>query len=86
LQTPRLLRLGRLLRFFERMKNANVFKIFRLMATMCLISHWIACVWHFLYMLIPGVPWIFDRQEFQIEDAPDPFLIAFYNSFMLMVL
>ena len=84
-QTPRLLRLGRLLRFFERMKNANVFRIVPLMATMCLIAHWIACIWHFLYMQITSVPWIFDAEEFQGEQAPSPFLIAFYSSFVLMV-
>ena len=85
LQTPRLLRLGRLLRFFERMKNANVFRIFRLMATMCMVSHWIACIWHFLYMQIHSVKWLFDREEYQVENAPSAFLVGFYNAFILMV-
>lgn len=84
MQTPRLLRLGRLLRFFERMKNANVFRIVRLMATMCLIAHWIACTWHFLYNSFSSLPWIFTS----FEEGPDPpasYLVAFYHAFVLMV-
>eukprot|EP00873_Tetraselmis_striata_P036314 jgi/Tetstr1/456578/TSEL_043296.t1 len=84
LKTPRLLRLGRLLRFFERMKNANVFRIVRLMATMCLIAHWIACTWHFLYNSFSSLPWIFTS----FEEGPDPpasYLVAFYHAFVLMM-
>jgi hypothetical protein len=84
LKTPRLLRLGRVLRFFERMKNANVFRIVRLMATMCLIAHWIACTWHFLYNSFSQLPWIFTAFV-ELEDPPSNYLIAFFHSFVLLV-
>mmetsp|Transcript_24891 Transcript_24891/g.69399 ORF Transcript_24891/g.69399 Transcript_24891/m.69399 type:complete len:684 (+) Transcript_24891:286-2337(+) len=89
LKTPRLLRLGRLLRFFERMKNANVFRIVRLMATMCLIAHWIACIWHFLYVQAMHLPWLFTDLEPENvvpgSNPPSAFLVAFYSSFVLMM-
>ncbi|EFJ49704.1 hypothetical protein VOLCADRAFT_59193, partial [Volvox carteri f. nagariensis] len=46
LKAPRLLRLGRLLRFLDSFKNAKVFRIIQLFMGMLLISHWLACVWY----------------------------------------
>lgn len=80
LKTPRLLRLGRLLRFLEKQKNANVFRIMRLMALMCLVAHWTACVWH---LLITN----FSDLEFSIPEGSilDKYLSCFYGSFLLMI-
>lgn len=45
--------MGRLLRFLEKMKNANVFRIVQLMMSMCLIAHWISCFWKILFTYLP---------------------------------
>lgn len=81
MQTPRLLRLGRLLRFLEKIKHANVFRIIRLMLGMCLIAHWTACIWHALIAYFPDL-------DFSIEitgKLADEYLTCFYGSFVLMV-
>lgn len=81
LQTPRLLRLGRLLRFLEKMKNANIFRIVRLMLLMCLIAHWTACIWHLLLIYNPDLEFSIPRSE----SLADEYLACFYGSFLLMV-
>ena len=57
------------------------------MATMCLIAHWIACIWHFLYAQAMHLPWLFSDYERTVpgETVPSQFLVAFYSSFVLMV-
>ncbi|CAG9460829.1 unnamed protein product [Pedinophyceae sp. YPF-701] len=89
LKTPRLLRLGRLLRFFERMRNANIFKIFKLMMIMCMFAHWIGCGLHLIgkTQFDDGKPsWIEDqlRPEEQ-NDKLSRYLQAYYLSFELLV-
>ncbi|GMH39832.1 hypothetical protein BSKO_07736 [Bryopsis sp. KO-2023] len=83
LKTPRLLRLGRLMRFFDRMKNANVFRIVRLILLMCLIAHWIACTWRMLYIFSPAhIHWrLFDDDE----SIATQYMETYYRSFLLMV-
>ncbi|GIL74011.1 hypothetical protein Vretimale_5055 [Volvox reticuliferus] len=49
LKAPRLLRLGRLLRFLDSFKNAKTFRIVQLFMAMLLISHWLACIWYMMY-------------------------------------
>ncbi|GLI61419.1 hypothetical protein VaNZ11_003776 [Volvox africanus] len=49
LKAPRLLRLGRLLRFLDRFKNAKIFRIVQLFMAMILFSHWLACTWYMMY-------------------------------------
>ena len=46
LKAPRMLRLGRLLRFLDSFKNAKIFRIVQLFMAMILISHWLACIWY----------------------------------------
>ena len=46
LKAPRMLRLGRLLRFLDGFKNAKIFRIVQLFMAMILISHWLACIWY----------------------------------------
>ena len=64
----------------EKIKNANIFRIIRLMLLMCLIAHWTACLWHLLITR-------FDDLEFSIpRSGPvDEYLSCFYGSFLLMV-
>lgn len=71
------------MRFFDRMKNAHMFKIVRLMLLMFLISHWIACVWHMIYSFTKGdLPWTFDVYEDSSSSVQ--YLSAYYKSFLLM--
>ncbi|CAD7696775.1 unnamed protein product [Ostreobium quekettii] len=84
LKTPRLLRLGRLLRFLDRLKNANYFKMVQLMVLMCLIAHWIACTWQMAYRFTKGrYPWTIDKVAGL--DVFTQFMAGFYKSFILMV-
>jgi hypothetical protein len=43
LQTPRLLRLSRVLRLLDNMRGAGLMRVGRLIAVLCLITHWLAC-------------------------------------------
>jgi hypothetical protein len=48
LKTPRLLRIGRILKFIENMKGANIWRIIRLFLMFFLLSHWIGLFWYFI--------------------------------------
>ena len=43
LKTPRLLRLSKLLRYLDKLKGANLFRIGRLVFLICMFSHFVAC-------------------------------------------
>lgn len=45
LRTPRLLRLGRLVRMLDHVKNIQSFKVVLLLCIMVMASHWLACIW-----------------------------------------
>ena len=45
LKCPRLLRLGRIMKFLENMKGANIMRIVRLFVLYFLVSHWVGCLW-----------------------------------------
>ena len=47
LKTPRLLTIGRILKFIENMKGANIWRIIRLFLLFFLLAHWIGCFWYF---------------------------------------
>ena len=81
MQTPRLLRLGRLLRFLEKMKNANMFRIVRLMAFMFMIAHWIACFWQLLSNWFSNYTWSLPVQGGVLER----YLDVYYMSFLLII-
>jgi CRP-like cAMP-binding protein len=49
LKFPRLLRMGRIFKYLERMKYAGCWRIFRLVLGLILIAHWTAC---FFYLLL----------------------------------
>lgn len=87
LKTPRLLRLGRLLRFFERMKNANIFRIVRLMFLMCLMAHWIACGWHLIAISYEdsSPTWLDNMTPEDRRSVTSRYLESYYLSFVMMV-
>lgn len=47
---PRILRLGKILKFLDNIRGANIWRIFRLFLLFFLVSHWVGC----LYYLILG--------------------------------
>ena len=51
LKTPRLLRLSRVLRMMDNMRGAVYMRVVRLMAVMCLFTHWVACGLYLLAVL-----------------------------------
>jgi len=48
LKFPRLLRMGRLFKYLERMKYAGCWRIFRLILGLVIVAHWTACVFYAL--------------------------------------
>ncbi len=92
LKTPRLLRLGRLLRFLEGFKHVKILKVVQLFLAMILISHWLACVWYMMYRF--GGKNVAEDCTFTVELPSNlggwPILVTvysmnFYHSFLLMV-
>lgn len=57
LKTPRILRLGRILKFMENLKSANIWRIIRLFVMFFLSAHWVGCIWY----------WIASTPEKEIE-------------------
>jgi hypothetical protein len=45
---PRLLRLGRILKFMENMKGANLWRILRLFIVYFFFAHWFGCFWYYI--------------------------------------
>ncbi|GFR51323.1 hypothetical protein Agub_g13688 [Astrephomene gubernaculifera] len=90
LKAPRMLRLGRLLRFLDSYKNAKIFRIGQLFLTMLLISHWLACVWYMMYRFGGK-----DRAEFWAFEIASSegntgselsyYVVSYYYSFLLLV-
>ncbi|KXZ48358.1 hypothetical protein GPECTOR_28g765 [Gonium pectorale] len=84
LRTPRLLRLGRLLRYFDRMKGANIVRMGKLLFFMALVAHWVSCLWFMLYRLTHGtLVWSYDL----LSNAKIMtfYLEAYLQSFLLMI-
>jgi len=45
LKTPRLFRIGRILRYLENMQYANFMRIGRLFILFFILVHWVGCIW-----------------------------------------
>ena len=45
---PRLLRLGRLMKQFDKFSNANFLRLVKLLGAFVLFAHWVACTWYFI--------------------------------------
>lgn len=59
LKTPRLLRLSRLLRFLDKMKGSQYFKLLKLTFLIIMIAHWVACGYCLLASLEDAGPtWV----------------------------
>ena len=48
LKVPRLLRLGRLMKQFDKFSNANFLRLVKLLGAFVLFAHWVACAWYFI--------------------------------------
>ncbi|GIL58478.1 hypothetical protein Vafri_13605 [Volvox africanus] len=84
LKTPRLLRLVKLMRLLDRVRNANLFKVLQLILLMMMIAHWLACVWYVIARYAPGGnEWGFDTLD--DENRLTWYLSAFYYSFLLLI-
>ncbi|EFJ47535.1 hypothetical protein VOLCADRAFT_91947 [Volvox carteri f. nagariensis] len=84
LRTPRLLRLGRLLRYFDRMKGANIVRMGKLLFFMALVAHWVSCLWFMLYRLTHGsLDWSYD--SLSNAKIMTFYLEAYLQSFLLMI-
>ena len=79
-KTPRLLRMGRILKFLENMKGANVWRIVRLFALFFLMAHWVGCLW---YLIAPD-----DSKDQAILNSTsftDKYVYAVFNGLLLLV-
>jgi len=48
LKVPRLLRLSRLMKQFDKFSNANFLRLVKLLGAFVLFAHWVACTWYFI--------------------------------------
>ena len=90
LKTPRLLRLGRLIRILDRVKNVNSLRVAILVLGMIGISHWLACIWYMMYQFctFPEGQSIYDWSFYVASDdgsLPAYYLSAYYQSFLMIV-
>ena len=68
-QTPRLLRLSRVLRLMDNMRGAVYMRILRLLVVLCLLTHWLACGLYLLAATNAHEPNWLDA-ELQVPSAP----------------
>ncbi|KAG2485216.1 hypothetical protein HYH03_016003 [Edaphochlamys debaryana] len=89
LKAPRMLRLGRLLRFLDSFKNAKMFRIAQLFMAMILISHWLACIWYMMYRFggqHNAEDWAFDvATEDEQSETVYKYVVSYYYCFLLLV-
>ena len=45
LKAPRLLRIGRILKFLEKLPYANMMRIIKLYISLFILAHWVGCFW-----------------------------------------
>ena len=78
LKAPRLLRLGRILKFIENMKGANIMRIVRLFMLFFMMAHWVGCFWYL----------IADNEEVNAKFADDfqkRYVFALFNGLLILV-
>ncbi|KAG2446601.1 hypothetical protein HYH02_008586, partial [Chlamydomonas schloesseri] len=88
LKAPRMLRLGRLLRFLDSFKNAKIFRIVQLFLAMILISHWLACIWYMMYRFggkDNAELWAFNMATEHEDTVITSYVASYYYSFLLLV-
>lgn len=93
LKTPRLLRLSKLLRYFDKFSGAQYFKIVRLTALILLIAHWVACGYCLLAAFEASYPtWVEyaktspegDVQRVAEGDLLELYAFAFYQAWTML--
>jgi hypothetical protein len=80
LKCPRLLRLGRILKFLENMRGANVWRIVRLFILFFMMSHWVGCLW---YLIAAS-----DSKEESVTESnnfTNRYVYAVFNGLLLLV-
>lgn len=78
LKAPRLLRLGKFMRFVERMKNASGVKIAQLIVFFFLFAHWIGCGYFLIGSLVnQDRSWITKEEDLK---NMDDFAVAYWTS------
>eukprot|EP00854_Cymbomonas_tetramitiformis_P013547 gene13547-16012_t len=83
LKFPRLLRLGRLLKYMNKLKGANMLiamRIFQLVLLVCLICHWMACLWHMACSATDDCSSSYDDLR-----AVDVYLQAYYTATLALM-
>ncbi|EFJ50501.1 hypothetical protein VOLCADRAFT_88913 [Volvox carteri f. nagariensis] len=63
LKLPRLFRLIRHVNVLTRTKYINIVGVARLLGIMLLITHWAACLWHYLFVKVPDRPETYNNVE-----------------------
>mmetsp|Transcript_47158 Transcript_47158/g.121868 ORF Transcript_47158/g.121868 Transcript_47158/m.121868 type:complete len:900 (-) Transcript_47158:497-3196(-) len=72
LRLPRLLRLGRLMKRFDKTKGGNIIRLLQMIILFLLLVHWVACFWFLLGNsqvegnIFSGLPW---PREYDIVGA-----------------
>lgn len=93
LKTPRLLRLAKLLKFFDKFQGAQYFKLVRLTMFILMISHWIACGYCLLAEFESSYPtWVEytkmtqegDPQSVAEGDILELYAMAFYQAWTML--
>jgi hypothetical protein len=79
LKCPRLLRLGRILKFLENMRGANVWRMIRLFILFFMMSHWIGCLWFLIAEDISKVEGI------QSVPFQEKYVYAVFNGLLVLV-
>ncbi|GFH08072.1 cyclic nucleotide-binding domain-containing protein, partial [Haematococcus lacustris] len=89
LRTPRLLRLGRLVRMLDRLKGGNGIRVFVLICTMVFLAHWLACIWYMLYRFTTFADYtewgMFVGGLISEEAKLSAYISAYYQSWLLCV-
>lgn len=76
----------RLLRWLERMHFSKAVQIGTLFAAMCLLSHWLACIWFMMFKYggsTHAEEWTF--MVHAVDTAIERYLDLYYSSFLLLV-
>ena len=88
LKLPRLLRLGKVFKYLNRFKYAQVWKIIRLLMIMFIAAHWAGCLFFFLCDVQTqdfDTPWCRSNEYLTDKEGSTRFLVAFHSAFLMLV-
>ncbi|EFJ50497.1 hypothetical protein VOLCADRAFT_88908 [Volvox carteri f. nagariensis] len=84
LKLPRLFLLMRHLTILTPVRYENLASVARLVLIMLLVTHWAACLWYYLYIQVPGRPWMFNVHCISWTEW-ERYQHAFYKSFLMIL-